>query len=80
MKETMVQNTAYHASVFMKEVTPEIYAAFQEKLYKYHGFTSQVRTVRRYPMKVAPHILGYIGEVDGDYIGISGIEESYKMI
>ena len=90
IKKATIQNTAYHSSVFMKEVTPEIYAAFQEKLYKYHGFTSQVRTVRRYPMKVAPHILGYIGEVnkalcdrnpnykEGDYIGISGIEESYE--
>jgi len=90
IKKATIQNTAYHSSVFMKEVTPEIYAAFQEKLYKYHGFTSQVRTIRRYPLKVAPHILGYIGEVDkdlcerdpdykeGDYIGISGIEESYE--
>ncbi len=90
IKKATIQNTAYHASVFLKEVTPEIYASFQEKLFKYHGFTSQVRTVRRYPMKVAPHILGYIGEVnkelcarnpnykEGDYIGISGIEESYE--
>jgi len=90
IKKATIQNTAYHSSVFMKEVTPEIYAAFEEKLYKYHGFTSQVRTVRKYPMKIAPHILGYIGEVDkelcardpeykeGDYIGISGIEESYE--
>src|SRR6185312_6765711 len=90
IKKATIQNTAYHASVFMKEVTPEIYAVFQEKLYKYHGFTSQVRTVRRYPLKIAPHILGYIGEVDkalcerdpeykeGDYIGISGVEESYE--
>lgn len=90
IKKAIIQNTAYHTSVFMKEVTPEIYAAFQEKLYKYHGFSSQVRTIRRYPLKTAPHILGYIGEVDkalcerdpdykeGDYIGISGIEESYE--
>lgn len=90
VKKAIIQNTAYHASVFMKEVTPEIYAAFEEKLYKYHGFSSQVRTVRKYPLKIAPHILGYIGEADkelcerdpdykeGDYIGISGIEESYE--
>jgi penicillin-binding protein 2 len=90
IKKAIIQNTTYHSSVFIKEVTPEIYTAFQEKLFKYHGFSSQVRTVRRYPMKVAPHILGYIGEVDqdlcdrdpdykeGDYIGISGIEESYE--
>ena len=90
IKKAIQLNTAAHASVFMKEVTPEIYAAFQEKMYKYHGFHAEVRTVRRYPMNIAPHILGYIGEVskelceenpkykEGDYIGISGIEESYE--
>jgi penicillin-binding protein 2 len=90
VKKAIVLNTAAHATVFMKEVTPEIYAAFQEKLYKYHGFHAEVRTVRRYPMKIAPHILGYIGEVskelcernpkykEGDYVGMSGIEESYE--
>ncbi len=74
----------------MKEVTPEIFAAFEEKLFKYHGFTTEVRTVRKYPLKIAPHLLGYIGEVskelcerdskykEGDYIGISGLEESYE--
>lgn len=90
IKKAIIQNTAYHSSIFMKEVTPEVYALFEEKLYKYPGFTAQVRTVRKYPLKIAPHILGYIGEVDqelcdrdpeykeGDYIGISGIEESYE--
>ncbi len=90
IKKAVILNTSSHASVFMKEVTPEIYASFQEKMYKYHGFYSEVRTVRRYPMKIAPHLLGYIGEVskelclrnpkykEGDYVGISGIEESYE--
>lgn len=89
IKKAIQLNTASHASVFMKEVTPEIYAAFQEKMFKYHGFYSEVRTVRRYPLKIAPHLLGYLGEVskelcernpkyrEGDYIGMSGIEESY---
>ncbi|MGP8215074.1 MAG: penicillin-binding protein 2 [Bacteroidia bacterium] len=90
IKKAIALNTATHASVFMKEVTPEIYAAFEEKMYKYRGFYSEVRTVRKYPMKIAPHLLGYIGEVskelcerdprykEGDYVGISGIEESYE--
>lgn len=92
IKKAIVLNTSSHASVFMKEITPEIYAAFEEKMYKYHGFYAEVRTVRRYPMKIAPHLLGYIGEVskqlcerdtkykEGDYIGISGIEESYEDV
>jgi penicillin-binding protein 2 len=90
IKKAITLNTATHASVFMKEVTPEIYAAFQEKMYKYPGFSSEVRTVRKYPLNIAPHLLGYIGEVskdlcerdskykEGDYIGISGLEESYE--
>jgi penicillin-binding protein 2 len=90
IKKAIILNTATHASVFIKEVTPEIYAAFQEKLFKYPGFSSEVRTVRKYPLSIAPHLLGYIGEVskdlcehnpkykEGDYIGISGLEESYE--
>jgi len=90
IKKAIILNTASHASVFMKEVTPEIYAAFEEKMYKYHGFYSEVRTVRKYPLNIAPHILGYLGEVskelcknnpkyrEGDYVGMSGIEESYE--
>ena len=34
IKKATILNTAAHASVFMKEVTPEIYAAFEEKMYK----------------------------------------------
>lgn len=90
IKKAIALNTATHPSIFLKEVTPEIYASFQEKMYKYHGFSAQVRTIRRYPLKIAPHLLGYIGEVskelcarnpkykEGDYIGISGMEESYE--
>jgi penicillin-binding protein 2 len=90
IKKAVALNTATHPSVFMKEVTPEIFAAFQEKMYKYHGFSTEVRTIRKYPMQIAPHLLGYIGEVskelcernskykEGDYIGISGLEESYE--
>ena len=64
IKKAVILNTAYHPSVFIKEVTPEIYAAFQENMFKYPGFYSEVRTVRKYPLEIAPHILGYIGEVD----------------
>lgn len=92
IKKAVSLNTATHASVFMKEVTPEIYAAFQEKMFNYPGFSSEVRTVRKYPLKIAPHLLGYIGEVskelckrdpkykEGDYIGISGLEQSYEDV
>ena len=32
IKKAVILNTSSHASVFMKEVTPEIYAAFEEKM------------------------------------------------
>ena len=76
--------------VFEKQLSAETYAALQEKLYKFQGFDVQPRTLRKYPDNIAAHVLGYIGEVDdhmtqentyyrpGDYIGISGIEQSYE--
>ena len=78
------------SSIFEKQLSPETYASFQEKLYKFPGFFVQSRTVRKYIYPVAAHLFGYIGEVDsaviaknpyyreGDYIGKSGIEQSYE--
>ncbi len=80
------------ASVFEKQLSVETYATFQEKLYKFSGFFVQLRTLRKYPDPMAAHLFGYIGEVDtstirknpyykeGDYIGKSGIEQSYENV
>jgi penicillin-binding protein 2 len=77
-------------SVFLKQVSAETYARFQEKMFMYPGFYVQARTLRKYTKPIASHILGYVSEVDenilkkepyyksGDYIGKSGIEESYE--
>lgn len=77
-------------SVFLKQVSNETYARFQEKMFQYPGFYVQPRTLRKYSKPIAPHVLGYVSEVDdglikknpyykpGDYIGKSGIEESYE--
>jgi penicillin-binding protein 2 len=77
-------------SVFLKQISDETYARFQEKMFLYPGFYVQPRTLRRYTRPVGAHILGYVSEVDeslikknpyykpGDYIGKSGIEESYE--
>jgi penicillin-binding protein 2 len=79
-------------SVFMKQVSFEVSAILQEKMYKYPGFSLQSRTLRTYSRPIASHILGYIGEVGkrllentdyyemGDYIGVIGIEKSYEDI
>jgi penicillin-binding protein 2 len=77
-------------SYFEKQISSETYAKLQEKMYRFQGFYIQKRTIRRYPKKIAAHLLGYIGEVskaqaekdpyyrEGDYIGISGIEKAYE--
>ena len=77
-------------SIFLKQVSAETYARFQEKMFMYPGFYVQARTLRKYTRPLAAHILGYVSEVDdniikretyyksGDYIGKSGIEEAYE--
>lgn len=77
-------------SVFLKQISDETYAGFQEKMFLYPGFYVQPRTLRKYTLPVAAHVLGYVSEVDdglirrepyykpGDYIGKTGIEEAYE--
>jgi penicillin-binding protein 2 len=77
-------------SVFLKQISDETYARLQEKLFLFPGFYVQPRTLRKYSKPVASHLLGYVSEVDdgivkkdpyykqGDYIGKSGLEESYE--
>ena len=77
-------------SLFLKQVSSETYARFQEKMFLYPGFYVQPRTLRKYSRPIAAHLLGYVSEVDeniirkeayykpGDYIGKSGIEEAYE--
>ncbi len=84
------KQTPRKESYFEKQISSETYAKLQEKMYRFPGFFIQKRTIRRYPKKIAAHLLGYIGEVskaqaekdeyyrEGDYIGISGIEKAYE--
>jgi penicillin-binding protein 2 len=80
----------YKPSTFVAQITKEEYGFLEEKLYKYPGFFVQSRSLRKYPLPIAAHLLGYIGEVDnrdmdqdpyyrmGDYIGKSGLERFYE--
>jgi penicillin-binding protein 2 len=80
----------YAPSIFLKMVSAETYALFQETLYQFPGFYVQTRTLRKYTHPSASHVMGYVSEVDasdlesghyyrmGDYIGKSGVEESYE--
>lgn len=80
----------YTPQLFLNQVTPEKFAVFQEKLYKFKGFYADQRTVRRYSASCGAHFLGDVGEVDqadidsdayyvqGDLIGKLGIEKYYE--
>ena len=86
------RNRNYSAVPFLKQVSPESFAVFQERAYLYHGFYPVVRTLRAYPRTIGGNVLGYIQEVDtaavrrnpyykpGDYAGKSGVEEFYEEV
>ncbi len=79
--------------VFIKMVSAEQFAKFQDKLIDFPGFFVQPRMIRGYSHNSLGNALGYIGEVSqrdldrdtthyyksGDYIGISGIERYYEQ-
>jgi penicillin-binding protein 2 len=82
--------SSYKPSVFESQINRENFGALQEKMFMFHGFFVQPRTLRKYTYPIAAHMLGYVGEVNpavitanpyyksSDYIGISGIEKSYE--
>ncbi len=82
--------SGYRASIFEKQISADDWVVISEQLYRFPGFYGQKRHLRKYPEAVAPHILGYVGEVNendikkdpyykmGDYIGISGLEKYYE--
>lgn len=91
-KAVQAPNSPRKESIFEKQLSPKDYASLQERLYRFPGFWVQSRTLRKYPRKIAAHMLGYIGEADkkttekdpyyreGDYLGISGIERTYEKV
>lgn len=83
--------SSYKPNVFVKQLSLRDYSRLQEYLYLFPGIYGQVRTIRKYPHRVAATILGDIGEVSekqietsdgyykpGDYVGKSGIEKVYE--
>ena len=80
----------FKASIFLKQLSPSNYAQIQESMYQFPGFFPQTRTIRNYRSGAAPHIYGYLGEVNnrdlekmeyydlGDYIGKTGVEKTFE--
>ena len=79
-------------STFLAQLSKNDYAYLQEKMHKFTGFYIQKRSLREYPLKSAPNILGYISEVTegmidsnpyyqlGELIGTAGIEFTYEEV
>ncbi|MBI3719316.1 MAG: penicillin-binding protein 2 [Sphingobacteriales bacterium] len=91
----IIKNTRNRPSVFTALLPPDKYAKINENLYKFQpGFFLQERPVRIYPFNTAANILGYLSEVDsnflkkhseegyqmGDYAGMTGMERSYEKV
>src|SRR5574344_218236 len=58
----------YQTLPLLKLVKPDTYVRFAEEEYRFPGFRAQVRSVREYPFNAGGNLLGYISEVDADYI------------
>jgi len=79
-------------SILVSNLSIEQYSYIQESVYKFPGHFIQTRSVRKYPLPIAAHTLGYIGEVTqqtidsnpyyrmGESIGVSGVENSYEIL
>jgi penicillin-binding protein 2 len=75
---------------FLKQVPGEMYDKFAEKSYMFPGFDAVVRTAREYPVNSGGNLLGYISEVDqnfldshegyamGDFAGKTGMEMAFE--
>ena len=62
----------YTPQTFMAQLSSEECGIFQEKLYKFPGFSIQRRTVRQYAYNSSAHILGDVGEVSAGDIKKDG--------
>ena len=76
--------------LFLPQLSDKDFSIFQEKMYRFHGFYVQRRSIRQYQYPYAAHVLGDVAEVSpadieedsyyqpGDYIGKLGVERSYE--
>ncbi|MBQ0025185.1 MAG: penicillin-binding protein 2 [Bacteroidales bacterium] len=82
----------FQTLTFKKQISNAQYNEFVEKSFMFPGFTGVPRTLRTYPLNVGGNLLGYISEVDadylkahpeyksGDYAGKTGMEAAYEEI
>ena len=93
--ECIIKNTRSRPSVFDGLLSDQKMAMLNQSMYKFvPGFYLQERPVRSYPYDAAGNILGYLSEVDtnflkkhkeegyqnGDYAGKTGMERTYEKV
>ena len=94
MIEVIIKNSRVKSGIFEPFLSAELYAQLTENLYRFPGFSLSERSIRSYPYNTAAHVLGYVAEVDvnflqkhgeegyemGDYAGMTGLEKQYEPI
>ena len=93
--DIIVKNGRSRPSIFEALLSDEKMAMINEAMYKFvPGFYLQERPVRSYPIDAGGNILGYLSEVDsnflkqhanegyqiGDYAGKTGLERTYEKV
>ncbi|MBP5210688.1 MAG: penicillin-binding protein 2 [Bacteroidales bacterium] len=80
----------YGSVYFLKHISSEQYNYFVEQSFHFPGFSASIRSARRYPYNAGGNLIGYVSEVDqnyirnnegyksGDYAGKTGIEQAYE--
>lgn len=58
----------YQSVALIKQIDQETYMKFAEVAHQFPGFRGQTRTVRQYPFNAGGNLLGYVSEVDADFI------------
>ncbi len=91
----IIRNKSFRPSVFEASLSAQKYARMQENMWRFgNGFYIQERPIRKYSYGAAANVLGYLGEVDsnflkkhadegyqsGDYAGMTGLESSYEKV
>lgn len=82
----------FRAVTFLSQVSPEQYSRFIDVRHKFPEFYGIPRTIRMYPYNAGGNLLGYVTEVDrefldkhpeyeaGDYIGRTGLEQTCESM
>lgn len=82
----------YRTITFLSQVSPEQYARFVELSHRFPEFRGVPRTTRMYPFNAGGNLLGYVAEVDqdfldrhpdygaGDYTGRTGLEQTCEQM